>query len=184
MINPHLPLVFHPNYSFSFDQNHRFVMSKFANLKTYLAQQGYIKDNIHQGPIGDYKPLELVHCEDYVYQLFHNQLSTKEMRRIGLPWSKQLMARTFTAPLGTYLTANLALQHGIACHLAGGTHHAHYDFGSGYCMVNDLAYTATRLINEQKVRNILIFDFRCPSRRWHSGYVAAQSLCIHLLNTL
>lgn len=158
MKNPHLPLVYHPNYSFSFDQKHRFVMSKFAGLHQYLNESGYIQDNLHMPPLGSYQPLELVHCENYVYDLFHNQLGSKEMRRIGLPWSEQLMARTFTAPLGTYLTANLALEQGIACHLAGGTHHAHYDFGSGYCMVNDLAYTATRLIKEQKVRNVLVFD--------------------------
>lgn len=79
------------------------------------------------------------------------------MRRIGLPWSDALMARTFTAPLGTLKTAELALQYGAACHLAGGTHHAHFDFGSGFCMVNDLAFAATELINTQKITNALIF---------------------------
>ncbi|WP_394224964.1 histone deacetylase family protein [Pseudoalteromonas spongiae] len=159
MSNPDLPLVYHPNYSFSFDEKHRFVMSKFARLYQYLDSKGYINQrNLYQPPVGDFKPMELVHCESYVHDLFYNQLDNKAMRRIGLPWSEQLMARTFTAPLGTHLAAELALEHGIACHLAGGTHHAHYDFGSGYCMVNDLAYTATRLINEGKARNVLIFD--------------------------
>jgi acetoin utilization deacetylase AcuC-like enzyme len=158
MINPNLPLVYHPNYSFRFDEKHRFAMSKFERLYHHLTEQGYIASNLYMPPMGDYQKLELVHCENYVYDLFHNQLNDKVMRRIGLPWSEQLMARTFTAPLGTYLTAELALETGLACHLAGGTHHAHYDFGSGYCMVNDLAYTATRLINEGKAHNILIFD--------------------------
>ncbi|ESP94759.1 MULTISPECIES: histone deacetylase [Pseudoalteromonas] len=158
MYNPNLPLVYHPNYSFSFDPKHRFVVSKFARLKQYLEQQGVIQTNLQQGPVGHYSDLELVHCEQYVRDLYHNQLCPKAMRRIGIPWSKELMARTFTAPLGTYLTATLALKNGIACHLAGGTHHAHYDFGSGYCMVNDLAYTAQRLIDEQQVHNVLIFD--------------------------
>ncbi|MBQ4834772.1 MULTISPECIES: histone deacetylase family protein [Pseudoalteromonas] len=158
MYNPNLPLVYHPNYSFSFDPKHRFVVSKFARLKQYLEQQGVIQSNLQQGPVGNYSDLELVHCEQYVRDLYHNQLCPKAMRRIGIPWSKELMARTFTAPLGTYLTATLALKNGIACHLAGGTHHAHYDFGSGYCMVNDLAYTAQRLIDEQQVHNVLIFD--------------------------
>ncbi|WP_375186053.1 histone deacetylase [Pseudoalteromonas sp.] len=157
-LNPHLPLVYHPNYSFSFDPNHRFVMSKFAYLYEYVQNLGLINDNLTQPMLGSPEPLELVHCENYIHDLWHNRLDEKAMRRIGLPWSKELMARTFTAPLGTLQTARLALKHGIACHLAGGTHHAHTDFGSGYCMVNDLAFTSETLIKSGEVTNILIFD--------------------------
>ncbi|GMM83086.1 histone deacetylase [Pseudoalteromonas sp. MTN2-4] len=157
-LNTRLPLVYHPNYSFSFDPKHRFVMSKFANLFNEVKNMGLIGDNLVQPELGSPSPLELVHCEDYIWDLWRNQLDDKAMRRIGLPWSEQLMARTFTAPLGTLKTAKLALEHGVACHLAGGTHHAHYDFGSGYCMVNDLAFTSTTLIQQGKVNNVLIFD--------------------------
>lgn len=157
-LNPHLPLVYHPNYSFSFDPNHRFVMSKFAYLYEYVQNLGLINDNLTEPMLGSPEPLELVHCENYIHDLWHNRLDEKAMRRIGLPWSKELMARTFTAPLGTLQTARLALKHGIACHLAGGTHHAHTDFGSGYCMVNDLAFTSETLIKSGEVTNILIFD--------------------------
>ncbi|TMO62071.1 histone deacetylase family protein [Pseudoalteromonas aurantia] len=157
-INPNLPLVYHPNYSFSFDPKHRFVMSKFANLYHHVQQQGLITNNLYQPELGTPSDLELVHCESYLWDLWHNNLSDKVMRRIGLPWSEALMARTFTAPLGTLKTAELALEHGIACHLAGGTHHAHYDFGSGFCMVNDLAFTATTLVKNKNVNNVLVFD--------------------------
>lgn len=157
-LNPHLPLVYHPNYSFSFDPNHRFVMSKFAYLYEHVQSLGLINDNLTQPMLGSPEPLELVHCENYIHDLWHSRLDEKAMRRIGLPWSKELMARTFTAPLGTLQTARLALKHGIACHLAGGTHHAHTDFGSGYCMVNDLAFTSETLIKSGEVTNILIFD--------------------------
>ena len=157
-LNPHLPLVYHPNYSFSFDPNHRFVMSKFAYLYEHVQSLGLINDNLTQPVLGTPEPLELVHCENYINDLWHNRLDEKAMRRIGLPWSKELMARTFTAPLGTLQAARLALKHGIACHLAGGTHHAHTDFGSGYCMVNDLAFTSETLIKSGEVTNILIFD--------------------------
>ena len=157
-LNTRLPLVYHPNYSFSLDPKHRFVMSKFANLFNEVKSMGLIGDNLVQPQLGSPTPLELVHCEDYIWDLWRNQLNDKAMRRIGLPWSEQLMARTFTAPLGTLKTAELALEHGIACHLAGGTHHAHYDFGSGYCMVNDLAFTSTTLIQQGKVNYVQIFD--------------------------
>ncbi|CCQ10531.1 Deacetylases, including yeast histone deacetylase and acetoin utilization protein [Pseudoalteromonas luteoviolacea B = ATCC 29581] len=156
--NPTLPLVYHSNYSFSFDPNHRFVMSKFANLYAEVKKMGLVGNNLYQPELGAPSRLETVHCENYLWDLWHDRLDDKAMRRIGLPWSVPLMARTFTAPLGTLKTAELALNHGIACHLAGGTHHAHYDFGSGFCMVNDLAFTAHELINAGKVHNVLIFD--------------------------
>ena len=157
-LNPHLPIVYHPNYSFNFDPKHRFVMSKFAYLYEHVKSLGLINSNLVQPKLGTPEPLELVHCDNYIYDLWHNRLDEKAMRRIGLPWSEQLMTRTFTAPLGTLQTARLALKHGIACHLAGGTHHAHTDFGSGYCMVNDLAFTSETLIKSGEVTNILIFD--------------------------
>ncbi|CAM4411393.1 histone deacetylase family protein [Pseudoalteromonas maricaloris] len=158
MNNPNLPLVYHSNYSFNFDPKHRFVMSKFARLYQEVDALGLIHNNVFSPEPGDPSPLENVHCEQYIWDLWGNQLDAKVMRRIGLPWSEQLMARTFTAPLGTLRTAELALKHGIACHLAGGTHHAHYDFGSGFCMVNDLAFTATQLLDSNQITNALIFD--------------------------
>ncbi len=158
MNNPNLPLVYHSNYSFNFDPKHRFVMSKFARLYQEVDALGLIHNNVFSPEPGDPSPLENVHCEQYIWDLWRDQLDAKMMRRIGLPWSEQLMARTFTAPLGTLKTAELALKHGIACHLAGGTHHAHYDFGSGFCMVNDLAFTATHLLDSNQITNALIFD--------------------------
>ncbi|QZO15055.1 histone deacetylase family protein [Pseudoalteromonas piscicida] len=158
MNNPNLPLVYHANYSFNFDPKHRFVMSKFARLYQEVEALGLIHNNVFSPKTGNPSPLENVHCEQYIWDLWGNQLDAKVMRRIGLPWSEQLMARTFTAPLGTLKTAELALKHGIACHLAGGTHHAHYDFGSGFCMVNDLAFTATHLLDSNQITNALIFD--------------------------
>ncbi|KTF15995.1 histone deacetylase [Pseudoalteromonas sp. H105] len=157
-LNPHLPLVYHPNYSFNFDPKHRFVMSKFANLYQHVKELGLVNGNLIQPRLGCPDDLELVHCENYLHDLWHNTLNEKALRRIGLPWSEPLIARTFTAPLGTLETARLALKHGIACHLAGGTHHAHTDFGSGFCMVNDLAFTAQTLIHNREATNILIFD--------------------------
>jgi acetoin utilization deacetylase AcuC-like enzyme len=157
-LNPHLPLVYHPNYSFNFDPKHRFVMSKFANLYNHINELGLIGKNLTQPMLGSHEALDIVHCDNYLFDLWHNRLDEKAMRRIGLPWSKDLMARTVTAPQGTLRTAQLALEHGLACHLAGGTHHAHHDFGSGFCMVNDLAFTAQTLIASGEVTNVLIFD--------------------------
>ena len=77
---------------------------------------------------------------------------------MGLRGREGRVRRTGTAPMGTLLTAELALKHGIAGHLAGGTDHAHYDFGAGFCMLNDLAITARALRAGGLVERVLMFD--------------------------
>ena len=154
-----LPLVYHPNYSCPFPDNHRFVMSKFVRLYEYLHAQGLVTPgNLHQPMLASIDDLAIVHQVQYLNELFHNTMEPRAWRRIGLPWSRGLVERTFTAPNGTLLAARLAIQHGLASHLAGGTHHAHFDFGSGFCLINDLAYTAKTLLASGEVKRVLIFD--------------------------
>lgn len=154
-----LPLVYHPNYSCPFPDDHRFVMSKFVRLYHYLQTQGLIfSDSLYQPSLASIDDLSITHDTQYLTELYTNTMERRAWRRIGLPWSAGLIERTFTAPNGTLLAARLALEHGMACHLAGGTHHAHFDFGSGFCLVNDLAYTAKTLLKSAQVERVLIFD--------------------------
>lgn len=153
-----LPLIYHDNYSCPFPENHRFVMSKFVRLYQYLQKSGYVKSNIVRPKKASIDCLATTHDKAYLQAMFSDSLDTKVWRRVGLPWSEGLIERTMTAPNGTLLTARAALNKGLACHLAGGTHHAHYDFGSGFCMVNDLAYAAKQLLDEGRVNKVLIFD--------------------------
>jgi acetoin utilization deacetylase AcuC-like enzyme len=85
-------------------------------------------------------------------------LDEKSLRRIGLPWSPALVDRTCVAVGGTILTAQLALECGLACNTAGGTHHAFPSYGSGFCIFNDLAIAARFLQNLGLVRQVLIVD--------------------------
>jgi acetoin utilization deacetylase AcuC-like enzyme len=85
-------------------------------------------------------------------------MSREELRRLGLPWSPELARRTLRAVGGSLLAAELALEHGLACHLAGGTHHAHRDHASGFCIFNDLAVIALSLLERGRVGRVLIFD--------------------------
>ena len=153
-----LPLVYHPNYSCPFPEKHRFVMSKFVRLYDHLCGQGLVGSNLFQPEPLDVKTLSAAHCPVYLAELVNNSMEPKRWRRIGLPWSQGLMDRTVTSPNGTLLAARLALEYGMASHLAGGTHHAHYDFGSGFCLLNDLAFAARSLLQSGAVRSILIFD--------------------------
>ncbi|MEL0224700.1 MAG: histone deacetylase, partial [Gammaproteobacteria bacterium] len=85
-------------------------------------------------------------------------LDAKAIREIGLPWSEGLRDRTTLALGGTIRTCELAKTYGLASHLAGGTHHAHYDRGSGFCIYNDLAVSARYLVNQGLASRVLIFD--------------------------
>ena len=154
-----VPLVYHPSYSFPFPGRHRFPMEKFRLLHERLRDGGVAgAANLHRPGRARPALLSLAHCPEYLDRFLGNRLGEREAKRMGLPWSEDMVRRTCIAPMGTLLTAQLALKHGIACHLAGGTHHAHYDFGSGFCILNDLAITARALRAGGLVKRVLIFD--------------------------
>lgn len=98
------------------------------------------------------------HTGEYVQRFIRGQLTRQEEKDIGLPWSEWLVERTLRAVSGTMLTAQLALEHRLACHLAGGTHHAFPDHGSGFCIFNDLAVAATDLIHSGQAKKVMIID--------------------------
>lgn len=157
-------LITHPEYSYAFPAKHRFPMGKFAHLANYLREQGLANDaNVIRPGQANPKLLETAHCPKYLHAFRHNLLSEAALRRMGLPWSEGLVKRSFISPNGTFLAANMALRNGIACHLAGGTHHAHFDFGSGFCVINDLSVSALGLIARARHQGkspprVLIFD--------------------------
>tara|TARA_B100000809_G_scaffold251933_1_gene286040 strand:- start:5440 stop:6345 length:906 start_codon:yes stop_codon:yes gene_type:complete len=154
-----IPLITHPAYSYDFPGKHRFPMQKFALLHEYLQSIGLAtKTNTLRPGRAKHEFLQTAHCADYISRFCEGHLSDKEVRRLGLPWSKGLVRRTVISPAGTLLAAHYALNNGIACHLAGGTHHAHYDFASGFCIFNDLAITAKTLLSAGLVNKVLIFD--------------------------
>ena len=154
-----LPLVYHEDYSPPFPAGHRFPMEKFRLLRDHLVDSGLTTDAELQRPeLCPAEILALVHCPDYIARYMAGELSYEDQRRLGLPWSDALARRTVRAVGGSLLTAELALRHGLACHLAGGTHHAHYDFPSGFCIFNDLAVIARYLLEAGRVHRVLIFD--------------------------
>lgn len=102
--------------------------------------------------------IKRVHSEEYVDLLVTGAMPAAKMRRIGFPWSEALITRTLTSTAGTVLTAEKALEHGIAIHLSGGYHHAHKDFGSGFCLFNDLAIAAKHMLDHEYVDKVMIID--------------------------
>ena len=134
-------------------------MEKFGRLHGHLRGLGIAHcDNEFRPGRAKAALLGQAHCPQYVSDIVAGTLDHKARRRLGLPWSEGLVKRTCIAPMGTLLTAQLALRQGLACHLAGGTHHAHYDFGSGFCIFNDLAFAAKQLLASGAVERLLVFD--------------------------
>ena len=153
------PVVYHPDYVTPLPEGHRFPMPKFQLLKDLLVRDRIIHpDQIYPPGAPPTHWLELVHTADYVKAYCTGTLDAKAQRRIGLPWSEGLAKRTCTAVGGTILTAKLALHHGIACNTAGGTHHAFPDYGSGFCIFNDLAIALKVLQSQSLIRTALIVD--------------------------
>ncbi|ASL27759.1 histone deacetylase family protein [Azotobacter chroococcum] len=154
-----LPLVYHDEYSPPFPDGHRFPMEKFRLLRDHLVASGLTSDGELRRP----EPcpaeiLALAHDPAYIERYCSGALSREELRRLGLPWTPALARRTLLAVGGSLLAAELALEHGLACHLAGGTHHAHYDHPSGFCIFNDLAVIARYLLASGRAGRVLVFD--------------------------
>ena len=154
-----LNVVYNHNYDIPLPDGHRFVGTKFSDLYNHIKDSDIYKNLIiHksiEAPISD---VQCVHKSEYVLNVKQGSLSRADERKINLPWSKRLARRSFLAIQGTLQTSQLALENGVACHLAGGTHHAFKDCGSGFCVFNDLAYASITLLNQKKVKKILILD--------------------------
>jgi acetoin utilization deacetylase AcuC-like enzyme len=154
-----LPLIYHDDYSPAFPADHRFPMDKFRLLHDHLIDSGVTTDaQLIRPEICPVDILALAHDPAYIWRYMEGDLSREDQRRLGLPWSEDLARRTVRAVGGSLLTAEMALQHGLACHLAGGTHHAHYDYPAGFCIFNDLAVISHYLLQSGRVGRVLIFD--------------------------
>lgn len=154
-----LPIVVHPAYSVPLPAGHRFPMPKFHALRVELERQGLL------GAANRFVPepaprswLELVHTPDYVTQILAQTLPREAERRLGLPMCPEVANRARAATAGTVLAARLALEHGIACNTAGGSHHAFADAGTGFCVFNDVAVAAAVLLAEGSVYRVLVVD--------------------------
>ena len=134
-------------------------MGKFRLLRNLVVEERLIQASQIQRPLSiARRDLERIHSRRYHRCFSRDLLTTSEQRRIGLPATRPLVQRTWLSVGGTLLTARLALHHGIASHLAGGTHHAHPEFGSGFCIFNDIATAAQVLLDNGEVKRVLVVD--------------------------
>ena len=115
-------------------------------------------DNFFEPGIISDKIVLKTHEEEYFKRFRNLNLSKKEVREIGFPLSKELVTREMTIAQGTIDCVNYSLKNGISMNIAGGTHHAFYDRGEAFCMLNDQAIAAKYLINKKLAKKIMIID--------------------------
>ncbi|MEO7244056.1 MAG: histone deacetylase [Rubrivivax sp.] len=120
---------------------HSFPMSKYRLLRAAVERE-LPAIQVTEAPSATDGELALAHSPHWVASVAEGLLSPAEQRRIGFPWSLRMAERARRSVGATIAAARVALTEGVAANLAGGTHHAHADFGAGYCVFNDVAVAA------------------------------------------
>ena len=152
-------IFYSPFYYADIGENHVFPIKKFELVRDQLLAEGTLKASEIVAPEpAKIEDVLLVHTEDYITRLRNGTLTAKEVRKLGLPWSKALVRRSFLATQGTINAAKHALEYGIASNLAGGTHHSFPDRGEGFCVLNDVAVAIRVLQREKLAERFLIVD--------------------------
>jgi acetoin utilization deacetylase AcuC-like enzyme len=152
--------VFHcDRYRVPLPAGHRFPMPKYALLRERLLGDGTLREHdLTESTPVELDALFLAHDRSYVEAVVCGALSAEEVRRLGFPWSEQLVLRARASVYGTLAAARHALSHGIAGNLAGGTHHAFADHGEGYCVFNDHAVAVRLLQLEGRIDRAVVVD--------------------------
>jgi acetoin utilization deacetylase AcuC-like enzyme len=154
-----LKLFYTDTFSISLPDNHTFPVSKYTLLRERIMAARVIKPDDLQipEPAGDDDILR-AHDPDYWQRLQKGKLTEKEIRRVGLPWSPEIVIRARHSAGATIEACRAALNEGVGVNLGGGTHHASRDRGQGYCWLNDSVIASRAMQAEKLARRILIID--------------------------
>ena len=140
-------------------EGHQFPADKYMLLRQKLIEAGLTTSSeLMLSEPANNEQILLVHNPDYVAKILKGELTEKETRRIGFPWSLQLVERSRRSVGGTIAACRAALEDGLSANLGGGTHHAYPDHGEGYCVFNDVAIAARAMQAESSARRIVILD--------------------------
>ena len=138
---------------------HRFPMEKYRLLRERLAASGeFDASDFAVPPAATFTELTRAHAPDYVLRVERGELTAADIRAIGFPWSSQMVERSKRSSGATIAACRAALREGVAANLAGGTHHAFYDRGEGFCVFNDAAISARAMQAEGLAKRVLVID--------------------------
>jgi len=150
---------YHPGYVVELPTGHAFPMRKFSELHAILLSQGIVRPHEVVAPHeAEWELLAGAHAPTYLAALRDGSLTEQQIRRLGLPWSPALVRRSRLATQGTLNAARFALEDGLGGNLAGGTHHALWDGGEGYCVINDVGVAVRHLQSTGEASRVLVVD--------------------------
>ncbi len=152
-----LPVVNHEDYFAKIGDDHKFPINKFGELANYLIKNKIVKKFHKPYPCSD-ETLKRAHSEKYIKDIKNKTLDENGVKKIGFPLVDSVVQRSLVATGGTVLAAKLAMSNRLACNTAGGSHHATFDSGAGYCVFNDVAVAAQYLLDRDLAKKILIVD--------------------------
>ena len=152
-----LPVINHKDYFAKIGDDHKFPINKFGELANYLINRNIVKKFHTPYPCSE-ETLKRAHSENYIKHVKNKTLDQKIIKKIGFPLVDSVVRRSLVATGGTVLASKLAINNGVACNTAGGSHHANYDGGAGYCVFNDVAVAAQYLLDRGLAGRILIVD--------------------------
>jgi acetoin utilization deacetylase AcuC-like enzyme len=154
-----LKIGYSPLYNHFIEGGHRFPMLKYDLIPEQLLYEGTItEENLFCPQKADNELLLATHSEEYLQKLQEQSLFKSEIRKMGFPLSEKLVLREATIMQGTTDAALFALKYGISLNVAGGTHHAFYAHGEGFCLMNDFCIAANYLLMTKLANKILIID--------------------------
>ena len=152
-----LPVVNHEDYLAKIGDDHKFPINKFGELANYLIEKQVVK-SFHKPYACSEETLKRAHSESYIKNIKNKTLDKNDIKKIGFPLVDSVVRRSLIATGGTVLASKLAINNGLACNTAGGSHHANFDGGAGYCVFNDVAVSAQYLLDRGLAGRILIVD--------------------------
>ena len=152
-----LPIVNHKDYVAKIGDDHKFPIDKFEELSKLLIKNKIVKKFHTPYPCSE-ETLRRAHSESYIKNVKNKTLEKSEIKKIGFPLIDSVVRRSLVATGGTVLASKLAIKYGLACNTAGGSHHANYEGGAGYCVFNDVAVAAQYLLDRGLAGRVLIID--------------------------
>jgi len=152
-----LPVVNHEDYFAKIGDDHKFPINKFSELAKYLIDRKIVKEFYKPYPCSG-ETLKRAHSEKYIKDIKNKTLDKNRVKKIGFPLVDSVVQRSLVATGGTVLASKLAINYGLACNTAGGSHHANFEGGAGYCVFNDVAVAAQYLLDRGLAGRILIVD--------------------------
>jgi acetoin utilization deacetylase AcuC-like enzyme len=152
-----LPVVNHPDYVAKINDDNKFPIQKFGALAKHLIRENVVK-KFYIPKECSISTMKTSHSLEYINHIKNKTLNLKLQKKIGFPINDSVARRSFIATGGTVLASKLALDYKLACNTAGGSHHATFECGAGYCVFNDVAVAANYLKNKGYAKRILIID--------------------------